>query len=91
MIKKPSLLAVLLCVIGALFPLCLEALNASAQSVDTTLVYRENGIADITARIEYQASDGEMHAFTYQGEREIISFDSQKCWVDVPGNKRLPL
>ena len=82
-------LLILFCAIAV--PACLGALNASARSVSTILVYRQDGIADITARIEWSVSGGEMHAFSYEGEREIISFDPQRCWVDIPGNRRLPL
>jgi len=95
MIKKTSFIA-LFCIISAalpsvLRPVNLEALNASVRSVNTLVMYQDDGIVDISATIEWSVSGGEMHAFVYQGEKDIISFDSQKCWVDIPGSRRLPL
>ncbi|MDR3276376.1 MAG: hypothetical protein LBT11_04060, partial [Treponema sp.] len=69
------------------------ALDASAESVETAVVYRGNGQADVTSRIEWtasgSASNGQMHGFYYQGDSDIVSFDMDRCWADIPGGERL--
>jgi hypothetical protein len=71
--------------------LSLGALDARARSVETTVVYRRDGSADITQRSEWIVSEGEMHAFTFQGETAKMKFDPERCWADIGGNQRVPL
>ncbi len=67
------------------------ALDAKVNSVDTTVVYRRDGEADVTVRTQWLVSDGEMHAFYFEGEQAPLSFDQNRCWADIPEGQRLPL
>lgn len=89
--KKISVIVVLF------FCTCLYAQNLEAKivSVDTALVYRSDGTADVTVKTSWNVSSGFMHAFYFDGEKAALTFNNQLCWAEGLSksgrNERLPL
>lgn len=78
----------------ALFSLCstfLGALDAALSSVEIDLVLRSDGKADIFYSLEWEASGGEMHGFYFMGTAAKPVFNAERCFADIPGDKRVGL
>lgn len=84
-----------ICVFVFLF-LSVNAKDFDAQlvHVETALVYREDGKADISIKTKWNVSSGSFSSFYFSGEKSTIQFNPQKSWAEATTNnkkKRFPL
>ena len=66
-------------------------LDARLVSVETDVVVRPDGKADIFYSMEWSASGGEMHGFYFQGAASTPVFNPDRCYADLPNGKRVAL
>jgi|GEM_PF-1454393 hypothetical protein len=64
------------------FSLSAKELNVELLHVDTVLVYREDGKADISVKTRWNVSSGAMSGFYFSGEKNAIQFDLHKSWAE---------
>lgn len=72
-----------------------QTLTANIDSVETVLVYRPDGTADVTLKTNWAVTSGFMHAFYFEGEHASLNFNNQLCWAEGLSKsgefERLPL
>lgn len=63
-------------------------------SVDTALVYRDDGYCDITMKSTWNVSSGSLSSFYFSGEKIPVQFNVHKSWAEAyikNEKKRFPL
>lgn len=87
--KKTGLFNFCFLVLSLFYSLYAKEIEAELVQVDTALVYREDGRADISIKSSWDFGSSSKNSFYFSGEKTPIQFNADKSWAEgIVDNKK---